>query len=409
MMLRRSTYRTLKKEFHINDAASAEALYTTRFNSESTISWNFPIGPHPLFCLITPEILIQSERIYRLEQKIQELWRALPGGATDHYLRSLLFDEVISTNAIEGVHSTRRDIEAALEENTGSDRKRFREISHLYLALARNEGLLPTSPEELRQLYDKLMDGELAADDVPDGELFRKGSVDIHDARQKVVHSGFQPESKIINALKIYLDTVHNTEITGLVPALISHFMFETIHPFYDGNGRTGRYLLGTQLSKLLSPPTALTLSRAINADKSNYYKAFQEVESPLNRGDGTPFALIMLNILIDAQSDLLSNLEARNHLMGYLRDSIASLRKKKEWKDHHVNLLFLLGQIYLFGADQTLSLKGAQRYIALSEKTISVYLKELKEADLVHLVTHKPLRYTLTSQGVGLLGIQMD
>lgn len=409
MMMRRSNYRTLKKEFHINDAASAEALYKTRLNSESTITWDFTVGPHPLFCLITPEILIQTERIYQLEQKIQQLWRALPGGATGHYIRSLLFDEVVSTNAIEGVHSTRRDIEAALEADTGSGEKRFREISHLYLALAENEGQLPTSLEELRQLYDKLMEGELAADDVPDGELFREGPVEIHDARQNVVHKGFQPEGKIIDALKIYLDSIHHPELVGLVPTLISHFMFETIHPFYDGNGRTGRYLLGTQLSKLLSPPTALTLSRAVNADKSNYYKAFQEVESPLNRADGTPFALIMLNILIDAQTELLSDLSARNHLMGYLREAITALRKERKWKDKHVNLLFLLGQIHLFGADHTLSLKGAQRYLDLSEKTISLYLKELKDAGLIHPVTLKPLRYALTPEGLDLLDLNAE
>lgn len=403
------TYRTLKKEFHINDASHAEALYQARLRSESAVIWDFPIGPHSLFFLITPEVLLQSERIYRLEQKIQALWRALPGGATGHYLRSLLFDEVVSTNAIEGVHSTRRDIEAALEENTDTDKKRFHEISRRYLALAKNEGHLPTSLEELRELYDKLMDGELSAENALDGELFRKGPVDIEDARQKIVHSGFQPESRIIDALKIYLDTVHDTETTSLTSALISHFMFETIHPFYEGNGRTGRYLLGTQLSKLLSPPTALTLSRAISTDKSNYYKAFQEVESPLNRADGTPFVLIMLDILIDAQTDLLSDLDARKHLMGYLGESIASLKKEGAWKGNHVSLLFLLGQIHLFGADRTLSLQGATRSIPLSERTISTHLKDLKEHGLIYPVTHRPLRYALTAEGIDLLGLNAE
>lgn len=407
--MRGTAYRTLKKEFHIRDIASADALYHARFSSDAAIVWNFPVTDHPLFCLITPEILIRSEQIYRLERKIQASWRSLPGGATGHYLRSLLFDEVVFTNAIEGIHSTRRDIQAALEDTTNTHKKRFREISHLYLALAENQGHLPTTLEELRKLYDTLMDGELDPGDTLDGKLFRKGSVEIHDARQKVVHKGFEPEGKIHDSLHTYLETVHDSESETLVTVMLSHFMFETIHPFYDGNGRTGRYLLGTQLSKLLSPPTALTLSKAINADKKSYYKAFQEVESPLNRADGTPFALTMLNILIDAQTDLLNDLDARIHLMDYLGDSITALQKDGRWKENHINLLFLLGQIQLFGADGTLSLAGAREYLPLSERTISTYFKELEAAGLVYPQTRRPLRYALTDEGISLLDLNAE
>ena len=59
----------------------------------------------------------------------------------------------------------------------------------------------------------------------------------------------------------------------------IIHHQFETIHPFYDGNGRTGRIIniLYLVLSELLDFPV-LYLSRYINQTKSDYYKGLQNV-----------------------------------------------------------------------------------------------------------------------------------
>lgn len=61
--------------------------------------------------------------------------------------------------------------------------------------------------------------------------------------------------------------------IDPLIRAIISHYQFEAIHPFRDGNGRTGRILLVLQLvqSKLLSMPV-LYISGYINHHRSNYY-----------------------------------------------------------------------------------------------------------------------------------------
>lgn len=55
------------------------------------------------------------------ELRVHQAWTQLPLGARHHYTRSLLLDEVVSTNAIKGVFSTRRQIEEVLaEENKQS-------------------------------------------------------------------------------------------------------------------------------------------------------------------------------------------------------------------------------------------------------------------------------------------------
>lgn len=78
-----------------------------------------------------------------------------------------------------------------------------------------------------------------------------------------------------------------------------------TVHPFYDGNGRTGRYLLALYLSSPLSILTTLSLSRVIAANRDAYYRSFKEAEHPLNHGELTHFVMNMLENVRIAQNDL--------------------------------------------------------------------------------------------------------
>ncbi|WP_158728203.1 Fic family protein [Flavobacterium sp. I-STPA6A] len=74
------------------------------------------------------------------------------------------------------------------------------------------------------------------------------------------------------------------TDIDPLVKMAIIHHQFESIHPFYDGNGRTGRIINILYLVKedLLHLPI-LYLSRYINQNKSNYYHLLQETRITQN------------------------------------------------------------------------------------------------------------------------------
>ncbi|GMR18407.1 MAG: Fic family protein [Gammaproteobacteria bacterium] len=70
-----------------------------------------------------------------------------------------------------------------------------------------------------------------------------------------------------------------NSELDPLVRMVLIHHQFESIHPFYDGNGRAGRIINILYLVKenLLDTPI-LYLSRFISQTKSTYYQALQEV-----------------------------------------------------------------------------------------------------------------------------------
>ena len=73
--------------------------------------------------------------------------------------------------------------------------------------------------------------------------------------------------------------------IDPLIKLAIIHYQFESIHPFYDGNGRTGRILniLYLVLKDLLDSPI-LYLSRYINDNKQTYYKLFKEIQGEMEK-----------------------------------------------------------------------------------------------------------------------------
>ncbi|MBC8212219.1 MAG: Fic family protein [Gammaproteobacteria bacterium] len=87
---------------------------------------------------------------------------------------------------------------------------------------------------------------------------------------------------------------IHDTsELDPLVRMALIHHQFESIHPFYDGNGRTGRIINILYLVKegLLDTPI-LYLSRYISQTKADYYRGLQQVR---DEGDWEPWLLYLL------------------------------------------------------------------------------------------------------------------
>ena len=104
----------------------------------------------------------------------------------------------------------------------------------------------------------------------PDGELFRNHPVNIVTSTNKVIHEGITPHSKIVNHLQLLLNFLNiPSKITPIIKIAISHYYFGYIHPFYDGNGRTSRFINSLYLSKEYDELTAISLSSMIENNKN--------------------------------------------------------------------------------------------------------------------------------------------
>ena len=111
----------------------------------------------------------------------------------------------------------------------------------------------------------------------------------VNSVTGEIIYTPPQIESEIRDLLKNLENYINNfeDETDPLIKMAMIHYQFESIHPFYDGNGRTGRILnvLYLVLSCLLDS-SILYLSNYINKNKSDYYRLFNEFREKNNYED---------------------------------------------------------------------------------------------------------------------------
>lgn len=115
-------------------------------------------------------------------------------------------------------------------------------------------------------------------------------------ATGEVIYTPPQDHAEIVELMSNLERFINDSALSGLDPLVkmaLIHFQFESIHPFYDGNGRTGRiinvlYLLQNNLLRI----PVLYLSRYIIQHKADYYRLLQSVR---NNGTWQEWVLFML------------------------------------------------------------------------------------------------------------------
>ena len=406
-------YKELEKVFHMDASSSRDANLQkeldARLNSESAFRIGYSTPNGELFFTVPKELSVLNEEVLRAESRIADLLGQLPEIARSAVLRSIVLDEVVCTNAIEDVHSTRRQIKDAMNAVvSGSPKKRrFKELATLYLAIIDGTDKPPRTVEDIRSIYDMVTAGEIPQDKLPDGMFFRKEGVDITAGGVKVIHSGLEPESKIIEALNVMLSLAEDAGIPSLYGSIISHYLFEYTHPFYDGNGRTGRYLLSVYLSRCLSAPTALSLSRTIAENKDAYYRAFKTVEKPLNHAELTFFLSILLDLVQTAQYGMIERLNDSISALDNIDDAMDTAEECKKLKGKENDIVFLLLQYEAFGLFGDATLPEIAEYLHVGKQQARKYLASMEEKGICEKVSsYNPVTFALTQEFKNEIGI---
>lgn len=408
-------YKRMDKLFY-EDASSNrkgenEREARKRLMAPSSFRTGIDIGTGELFLAVPRELSLVTEQVLRAERKVSGSWNALPGIAQGAYVRNLIVDEVVCTNEMEGVRSTRKQIREAIdsiEQPVGENRrtKQFMEFANLYLGLTSGDVVPPEVPEDVRALYDAVVAGTLDPKDALDGELFRADGVDIKASSQRIVHRGVQPESAIVSYLNAMIRLADSEEMPELYSAVLSHYLFEYIHPFYDGNGRTGRFLLALYLSNPLSLPTTLSLSRVIAEHKGAYYQAFSVTEHPLNHAEGTFFVLQMMDLIRTAQDELVAELQARREALMEAEERLDGVRADLGLSERACNLLYQVVQVALFGANADVTLRDAAKHLEVTTQSARKYASGLESAGLIETTSRRPLKFMLSGQGEEAFGM---
>lgn len=396
------SYKDLRTRFHTDGsskpASNIERLAYERRTSDSSFPLGFAIPAGELFLAVPRELNALTQRVLRRERKITKLLNELPGLAGHEVLRGLVLNEIVSSNSIENIHSTRKQIEEALRSQGKEDlqAKRFREFAKLYIDIVYGEYSIPETPQDVREIYDKAMAGE-KLDDVPDGELFRAGPVVIENGMREI-HAGIEPESAIVEAIEAMIALTRSPEVPELYSAIASHFIFEYAHPFYDGNGRLGRYLLSMYLEVPLSKPTTLSLSRIIAENKSEYYRAFDQAEDPMNHGELTFFVMRMLEFILKAQDQLIEGLEENVGTLQVLRQKARELEASGSYSEREISMLFALLQRRAFGVNSSVDIETLSTHAGVGVQQTRKYLNALEKAgDVVKTRGRSPMLFAVT------------
>ena len=411
-------YRTLKSIFHERGEAAVQEELQVRRNGYSTYLLNeFTVGEHPLFYLVDRTVLAHYDRIMVRERTIEQLSSRLPGVAMRSYLSDLAVRSIVATDSIEGVHTTRRLISDALTSGDSEDPRAKRAVEFMNLLNTLGERRPPDTVEEVRKLYDTLLEGHLDDENRLDGALFRAGPVHITSGT-KVVHKPPMGEEAITANIQAALNHALNPNVPALFSAIAAHFMVEYTHPFYDGNGRLGRYLLVAHLGQTLTRLTTLTLPSTLNIQKSRYYKAFSAAEEPLNYGEVTGFLHVFLGLIEQAQEHLVDELESRDRAWRGLGRRIAELEGSRTWTggtpgltskklDDVLRLLYLLGQVQIFRAPVAPTSSELQEVLGVTAPTLRDRLKLLQGLGFVEgMKAGRTMRWSLTEAGTALLGL---
>lgn len=375
-------YELLSKIFY-KKPTEYESIYDARFNSEASIKLPIKIHENVGFIFNTNEITKFLVKIYKTINKINLLRTHLPNIAINSYIIKSLKDEIALTNEIEGVRSTRKEIEDAIDSIKNDKNARFKGLVDKYFKLISNEIIPLNNCEDIRTIYDALVLPEIEKENLPDGILFRKEPVQVVSATQKEKHRGIMPESKIIESLDLCLDFLKNDDIDSLIKISAFHYLFGYIRPFYDGNGRTSRFISSYLIKNELDVLLALKLSYTVKNNINKYYKAFDICNDRKNKGDITFFVVTFLELLSQASDDLYTKIADLNDQLNYYNNIINTLVNEKVLNDKQAKCIFILCQNRLFD-DTYMNMNTLTELLEKSDTTTRKILKSLESKNLL-------------------------
>ena len=392
------SYEFLSKFFYKN-FLKYEKIYIERFNAPTTKHFLFDIKQFnrkkefQMFFCYTEEFALLSEIIYKQYVNFLQLIKIVPPIVLEQFKSSCIIDEVKSSNYIEGVNSTRREISDVLQGI--SNTSRISSIVNKYYALISREPFNFKTCEDVRNFYDVFIHEEIAANNPKyklDGKIFRKDSVDISSATGKILHRGSYPEEKIIENMNKALQILNDTTIPFLVRVSIFHYLFGYIHPFYDGNGRTSRFITAYFISEHFHYLPALKLSLTIKRQRKKYYDLFKETDSEINRGDLTPFVLGFVEIISDTFDSIEFALNRKMSLLLSFQKRLKPLLPKDELLQELYEVLLQSALFFPYGV----SMEDLMKWTGKSRNTIKSRLKTAPKDEILTLKSGKKNFYKL-------------
>ena len=389
--------------------------YIKRIENPATLITELKINPmkkgnkildkeYSLFYVNLLELSLLQEKIVKNSNKINYISNRLPTIAIKEIIMKILSNELYKTNKIEGIETVKSEIHSSLKDDRISNKKsnKLDGIIKKYKDIMENnfeDTKYIDSLSSFRKIYDEMFeDFEKSGNYKLDGKYFRKDIVKVINGLGNIIHIGVNGEEAIEKNIESLIEFMNIKDIPFLVKASISHFFFEYIHPFYDGNGRFGRYLLSLYLARKLDNLTAFSVSYSISRNLDDYYKSFVEVEDVTNYGEITFFVENILKTIKNGQEMIIELLNDSVMKFKHSMEILDELTKELSEKENIILQIYL--QNYLFNDFEELTNVELTSIIGdLTQQTINKYTQELEKKGYLVKIKQRPLTYSLSEK----------
>ncbi len=313
----------------------------------------------------------------------------------DILISALTLMEAKESSEVENIITTHDELYKAdlnvKEYSTSSATKevmRYREAIREGYDLVKAKGFLSNG---IIKQVQKILEGNSAGFRTVPGTK-------LEDSRKNVIYTPPQDKriiEELMNNLEIFINDDAISDLDNLVKMAVIHHQFESIHPFYDGNGRTGRILCILYLvAKGLLDLPILYISRYVTQNKAEYYRLLQEIrETEDNATQWKAWIHFMLVGVEQIAQSTLSLINAINTLMMEYKLKLRALFGKT-YKHELLNNLFF---------HPYTKIEFMQRDMMIGRATAAKYLNIITNAGMLEKVKIGKTNYYINSSLVTL------
>lgn len=306
-------------------------------------------------------------------------------------INTLVLQEAKDSSAIENIVTTHDELykagschELAISSSTKEVLQYSDSLKRGFFSIRESKII---SLRTIKEIQSVLEQNEAGFRSVPGTHLKNQNEEIVYTPPQNKLEI-----EKYMHNLEFFINDDSISDLDPLIKMAIIHHQFESIHPFYDGNGRTGRILniLYLVAKELLDLPI-LYLSRHIINTKAEYYRTIQAVRDDGNWEDW------LLYILVGVEKTAIETIEIVKEISKLMQQYKQKMRRVlgKSYRHEMLNNLFNhpYTQIDFLVSD-----------LGVTRKTASDYLNKMLDINLLSKVKIGKTNYYLNMNLINLL-----
>lgn len=337
-----------------------------------------PTLPLP-YDLETVAVLKQLNRANKKLAELKGIARTIPN---ENILISMLaLQEARDSSAVENIVTTQDDLyQAGVSDNiriinpATKEVLRYREAIFEGFEMVRKNKIL--SNNVIKKVQEKVKQNNA-------GFLVSPSKALVNQSDGRVIYTPPQDINEVNEKMSNLEAFINDQELSNLDPLIkmaIIHHQFESIHPFGDGNGRTGRIvnILYLVITDLLDLPI-LYLSRYITHHKGEYYHLIQAIrdKNTDNAKEWVEWILFILKGVEETAGNTIELVKGISHLMAEYKNVLRPIFDKA-YKHELINNLFF---------HPYTKIEYMQHDMMVQRKTAAKYLDKIVETGLLEKV----------------------